>query len=96
MNDVHHLEMINLSRRGLIRAAGVAAGGGVLIAAGVAAPSAQAQVKKVSQKQVHYRPTPNGNAQCSKCAHFLPPSHCGVVQGTVSPHGWCSLFAPKL
>jgi hypothetical protein len=96
MNDEDHLETIKLSRRGLIRAAGVAGGGGLLVAAGITAPSARAQVNKVSQQQVHYRPTPNGNARCSKCAHFLPPSHCGVVQGTISPNGWCSMFAPKL
>jgi hypothetical protein len=96
MNDEDYIKAIRLSRRRLICAAGAAAGGGVVIAAALAAPSARAQVNKVSQKQVHYRPTPSGNAQCSKCVHFLPPSHCAVVQGTISPHGWCTMYAPKL
>ena len=32
---------------------------------------------------------------CAVCAHFEPPNACKFVQGTISPSGWCMLFAPK-
>jgi len=85
----------NISRRGLLRAAGLAGGCGFLLSAGFAASAALAQAIKISQKQAHYQSTPKGNAHCAKCVHFLPPKSCAVVQGIISPHGWCTQFAPR-
>jgi hypothetical protein len=95
MSEDRQVQAPGLSRRGLLRLAGLTVGGGMLTTAGLAG-TARAQAAKVPQKQVHYRTTPKGNAHCSRCAHFLPPSSCAVVQGKISPNGWCSLFAPKL
>jgi hypothetical protein len=30
--------------------------------------------------------------QCSKCAHYLPPSECKIVDGRIRPKGWCNQF----
>jgi hypothetical protein len=47
------------------------------------------------QKEAGYRSSPQGDARCEKCSQFLPPSSCKVVDGQISPSGWCTLFAPK-
>ncbi len=54
---------------------------------------ANAQTKKASQSSVHYQSSPKSGKQCSMCRHFSPPSSCKVVDGTISPSGYCILFA---
>ena len=54
-----------------------------------------APVKKVAQKVVQYQTSPKNGQSCSKCVNFEPPSSCKLVEGTISPSGWCLLFAPK-
>jgi len=85
----------DISRRGLLRGATLAAAaGGALVAAGLAATSAEAQTK-ISQKLSNYRDTPKGNARCDGCTQWQGPASCRVVQGVISPSGWCQLYAPK-
>ena len=50
---------------------------------------------KVSASVAGYQDNPNGDKQCSKCVHFLPPSSCKMVDGTISPQGYCRLFSPR-
>ncbi|MDE2183827.1 MAG: high potential iron sulfur protein [Alphaproteobacteria bacterium] len=64
-----------------------------LIAASLAS---EAKADKLPQKVVQYQDTPKAGHQCSKCAHFHAPSSCDVVQGTISPRGWCRMFSPKV
>jgi hypothetical protein len=85
-----HTDGPALSRRGLLRGAAFAAGGGALLAASAA--SAQS---KVSQKLAQYQGAPKGTARCDGCQQWAPPSGCKVVEGKISPSGWCVLFAPK-
>jgi len=85
---------LDISRRTLLRGAGLVAGGGALISAGLAAAPAAAQAT-VTQTMAHYQPTPKGNARCDKCAQWKPPAACNLVQGKISPSGWCLLYAPK-
>jgi hypothetical protein len=47
---------------------------------------------KISETAVAYQDLPNGDKQCSKCAQFQPPSSCKMVDGTISPHGYCRIF----
>ena len=54
--------------------------------------SAQA---KIAQNLVQYQDKPKGDAQCSKCLQFQAPDACKVVDGKISPNGWCAAFAPK-
>ena len=72
----------------------LAAGGGALVAAALTASTATAG-SKVSQKAANYQTTPKGNARCNVCTQWQQPSSCKIVQGTILPTGWCSLYAPK-
>ena len=72
------------SRRSLIA--------GLLLAAGAAAASAQEKPVKVSQAQCRYQDKPKGIQSCALCAVFVKPDLCKVVEGRVSPDGWCTLF----
>jgi len=50
---------------------------------------------KVPQKTVSYQDKPKGNQRCDGCANFQPPNACKMVEGDISPQGWCSLFRKK-
>ncbi len=62
------------------------------------APSADAAAPaaKVSQASVQYQTQPKGEQQCSGCMHFIAESNtCKLVEGQISPDGWCTLWAKK-
>ena len=81
---------LDLSRRGLLRGLVVATGAGALLTAAPAAADS-----KFSQKMAKYQPNPKGPQQCDSCGQFSAPSSCKVVDGTISPSGWCFLYAHK-
>jgi hypothetical protein len=83
-----------LSRRRLLRAGACAVGAAALI--GAASTAATAQVsKKASQKDAGYQDSPMGGNSCAKCRNFQAPSSCLTVDGSISPNGYCRLFAKK-
>lgn len=63
------------------------------------AGSAQAQQKKpaivkASKKVAGYIDKPDMSAQnCAQCHFYLDPFDCMIVQGPVSPWGYCNYFA---
>jgi High potential iron-sulfur protein len=63
-------------------------------AAATAATRALAQ-QKVSQADAKYQGEPKGQQHCDNCINFQPPAACKLVQGDVSPNGWCQLYSPK-
>lgn len=69
---------------------------GAMCAAGVATILVtnvdSAKAAKLPQKSVGYRPTPNGDRQCSNCKLFVAPDECEKVDGKVSPQGYCVLW----
>ncbi|MFA5965629.1 MAG: high-potential iron-sulfur protein [Sphingomonas sp.] len=81
----------DLSRRTLLRFA--IAGSGALIAATVATQAVAGS--KIAKKAVRYQDTPKGNARCDNCRQWQAPAGCKLVDGTISPSGWCSIYAPK-
>ena len=83
-----------ISRRRLLGVAGLVTGGGALVGAALTASTAAAQAK-VTQQLSNYQAKPNGDARCDGCSQWQAPSSCKVVQGEISPSGWCSLFVPK-
>ncbi len=85
---------LDLTRRGLLRQ-GVVIAGSVVLAASLA-PSMAAASSKESQKLARYQPTPKGNARCDGCSQWRGPSACALVDGAISPAGWCLLYAPKV
>jgi hypothetical protein len=56
---------------------------------------ARAQQTKVAKTVVAYQDTPKEGHSCAGCSLFEPPNACKVVEGTISPSGWCKLWAPK-
>lgn len=62
-------------------------------AAESAAPAAPA---KMSQASVQYQAQPKGEQKCSGCLHFVAESStCNLVEGQISPDGWCTLWTQK-
>lgn len=58
-----------------------------------AAPAAPG---KSSQASVQYQDQPKGDQKCDGCLHFIAESNtCKVVEGQISPNGWCILWIPK-
>jgi hypothetical protein len=81
-------ESARLSRRSLLQAA---AGAAAIL--GAATGPAAAQLK-VSKEAVAYQDQPDGNQRCSICVHFVAPNACQIVEGPISPQGYCRLFGP--
>jgi hypothetical protein len=77
------------SRRTLLRGAVRAAGAAAMLGA-----AANPALAKISQAAVAYQPQPNGDKSCDKCAQFLPPNACKIIDGAISPQGWCRVFVP--
>lgn len=56
---------------------------------------------KGSQAQFKYQKTPNSGHKCSQCTFFIPGKPatangtCKIVDGSISPNGWCTAFAAK-
>ena len=51
--------------------------------------------EKMSQADAKYQGTPKDDQRCDGCILFQPPNTCKVVQGEISPSGWCQLFVKK-
>jgi hypothetical protein len=57
---------------------------------------ASAESTKVTQASVQYQAQPKGDQKCDGCLHFIAESNsCKLVEGTISPEGWCVLWAQK-
>jgi hypothetical protein len=87
-------ESNGISRRRVLTVAAGAAGAITGVAAIVGA-STPAHAAKAPQKAVKYQDTPKGEQRCDKCALFEAPSSCKTVDGTISPEGWCMVYAKK-
>ena len=42
-----------------------------------------------------YQDKPNGDMHCSNCMQFVPPASCKVVEGVISPNGYCIAWVKK-
>jgi len=77
-----------INRRAWMLAALAAASG--LDLAAVRAPRA---AEKMSKQEAEYQDSPKDIRTCATCTLFEPPRACKVVEGDVSPYGWCKAFA---
>lgn len=91
VSKIETIEADALSRRSLLGGAALLAGA----AAGLMSLRARAQQKKMAQSAVQYQNSPKGDARCDGCTFFEAPSSCKMVDGTISPSGWCMLFTKK-
>jgi hypothetical protein len=80
---------VGLGRRKLLRGlvAGVVAG-----STRVSVYPASAQ-DKMSKQEAEYQDSPKDIRMCATCTLYEPPTSCTVVEGDVSPNGWCKAFA---
>jgi hypothetical protein len=80
-----------ISRRVVLTGAALALGA----PAAVTVVSQVTAQEKISQADAKYQGTPKGDQRCDGCILFQPPNACKVVQGEISPSGWCQLFVKK-
>lgn len=60
------------------------------------APAAPATPGKASQASVQYQDQPKDGKKCAACMHFVAESNtCKLVEGKISPSGWCVLWTQK-
>ena len=50
---------------------------------------------KMSQASAAYQNSPKGSENCGNCKLFVPPSSCTLVEGPISPQGWCKFWVGK-
>jgi hypothetical protein len=81
------------SRRKLMRAMVKAIPTALLFGISRAAASDDKASDKMTRQQAEYRDTPNGIYSCGMCTLFERPNACKVVEGEISPDGWCKAFA---
>jgi len=83
-----------LSRRQLFPTL-VGAGTAVAAAISLAQSDMAVAQSKTDQKTAKYQDHPNNGQSCAQCNFFRPPNSCQLVDGNISPNGWCSFFAKK-
>jgi hypothetical protein len=80
-----------LTRRSIVQAAIGAVGAAAAIAV---RPRSAIAEPTMSKDAVGYQDQPQGGKECDKCARFVAPSGCQLVEGTINPHGYCRIFRP--
>jgi hypothetical protein len=50
---------------------------------------------KLAQAAAKYQNTPKDGKQCDGCLQFVAPNGCKLVDGDISPTGWCILWVKK-
>jgi len=81
-----------ISRRELLERA-LLTGSVALVAGGIRVGTASAQ--KASKEAMKYQDKPDGDKHCGNCAQFAPPDGCKVVDGKISPQGYCIAWVKK-
>ena len=81
------------SRRSVLKGVALLAGA-ALASAVMPAREARAQ-QKASKQAMKYQDKPSGEMKCSNCLQFEPPKGCKVVEGDVSPEGYCIAWVKK-
>jgi hypothetical protein len=85
-------EQAKLSRRSMLR-------GMILLASGTLAAGVihvkPAYAQKAPKAAMKYQDSPKDGQKCADCVLFQAPSGCAVVDGTISPNGWCTAYNKK-
>ena len=69
--------------------------------AAVALAREASAANKSPQNAVQYQDKPKGSAKCSGCKFYIPgkdpkaKGNCQVVDGAISPNGWCVVYSAK-
>ena len=82
-----------LSRRAAFKTIGAAAAATCGLAANGKAQEYKPQEQtKLTKAAAKYQDLPSGDELCAGCPYFILPGSCVVVEGEVSPTGWCPMF----
>jgi secreted PhoX family phosphatase len=87
-----------ISRRTLLK--GAAAATCVALVSAFTGKAFAATVK-ATKDAAKYQDKPNGDKKCSNCNLFIPgktstaDGACQVVEGSISPEGYCALYIKK-
>lgn len=58
--------------------------------------SASPLYAKTPKATFKYQDTPMDGKKCADCVYFLPStSECKMVEGPISPNGWCRIYSKK-
>ncbi len=95
MSDLSKIQSEELSRRSALRRLAFAAGGSAMLTTTMIGNRAVAAQTKMAQNAVGYQDSPQGAEDCGNCVQFEPPASCKVVAGSISPGGWCKIYAKK-
>ena len=85
---------VALSRRHVLRGVTLVAAGAAVAATSLPAAAA-APTGKMTQEAAAYQSSPKNGQKCLDCSFFTQPSACKLVEGTISPVGWCKFYAKK-
>lgn len=76
--------------------AGSAATGAAPTSSAAAGSTAGAAPAKMSKTNARYQTQPKDGQKCADCLHFVAESNtCKLVEGEISPDGWCMLWTKK-
>jgi hypothetical protein len=84
------------SRRIILKQAALAAG--IVVAPWALRPAAAQG--KAAKKAMQYQDQPKNGQECDTCMQFVPgqggaKGACKVVEGDISPKGWCVAYVKK-
>jgi len=83
-------EQLSVSRRRLLQGAAMTVAGAAAVMAAIGPAEA-----KMAQKAAAYQDTAKDGQSCASCTLFKAPSSCTLVDGTISPDGWCRFYSKK-
>jgi secreted PhoX family phosphatase len=90
MDKTSKIQSMALSRRTIVTGSVAVAAGAAVLLGLVTEASA-----KMAQKAVEYQDTSKGDQECSNCSLFQEPNACTLVDGEISPKGWCKFWVKK-
>lgn len=88
-----------VSRRSFLKGAALLAS--IAVVPAVVASKEATAAAKATKAAMQYQDHPKGKLECSNCIQFIPGKNakaqgtCKVVEGAISPHGYCIAYAPK-
>lgn len=83
----------SVSRRDFLHVASIGCTASIVV--GLSTSALAEPKKKFTQQQAHYQPVPKSGQRCQNCSLWQSPTSCQVVEGQVSPAGWCILYQAK-
>lgn len=66
--------------------------GGAALGLALRHSSGATAAEKMSRQEALYQDSPKDIRMCATCTLFVPPKCCKVVEGDISPNGWCKAY----